>query len=212
MTDFCRGQPKLRQPARWASYRGNIWIISTWKQRDIDILPSTARYEQTFPVSLRGQTQLHRICINTGSFSPCARLVAEQSLPNMFIHRYLHTSPSLQPGRARAIARWGCKFLCPADEGLTSNARREACVFWLPSDRLASHRSTSHRSLHTQIHPPSSRHHSYTSASLVAFLCSVYVKLLTCGVFRSVKSMRICYRRFLGSSKMGKMLFWWYHH
>ena len=31
--------------------------------------------------------------------------------------------------RARAMARWGCKFLCPADEGLTSNARREACVF-----------------------------------------------------------------------------------
>ena len=69
MTDFCRGQPKLGQPARWASHRGNIWIISTWKQRDIDIPPSTARYEQTFPVSLRGQTQLHRICINTGSFS-----------------------------------------------------------------------------------------------------------------------------------------------
>ena len=128
MTDFFFFLPKLRQPARWASHRGNIWIISTWKQRDIDILPSTARYEQTFPVSLRGQTQLHRICINTGSFSPCACLVAEQSLPNMFVHRYLHTSPSLQPGRARAIARWGCKFLCPADEGLTSNARREACV------------------------------------------------------------------------------------
>ena len=96
MTDFCRGQPKLRQPARWASYRGNIWIISTWKQRDIDILPSTARYEQTFPVSLRGQTQLHRICINTGSFSPCARLVAEQSLPNMFIDICIPVLPSSQ--------------------------------------------------------------------------------------------------------------------
>ena len=72
--------PYLVANLRWPIFAGvsNIWITSTWKQRDI--LPSKARYEQTFLVSLHGQAKLHRICITAGSFSPCAPLVAEQSL------------------------------------------------------------------------------------------------------------------------------------
>ena len=58
---------------------------------------------------------------------------------------------------------------------------------------------------YTQTHPPSPLHHSYTSSSLIAFLCSVYCKpgevvTVPCGVIRSYHFVFACFCSHMASA------------